>query len=153
MNNLPNAVLSIYIPNQGFAPQGKICRIDEKWHFIANMTDKKLWRNYNGYSIAKRILDSLPYGTKIVYKRVDLNFYYSTNKSTFEKKGILVPYGSHRQWVLPLKNWEAHSGQFEEPHNLAVMNVDKWLRAGKTREVSPPTETERERFYQWYGGA
>lgn len=152
MNTLPEVVLSIWIHNQGFVTQGKYCEISGKPHFICNMTEKKLWRNFNGYSIAKRVLDAFKkahVSPQIVYKRVDQNVYYLCRRYDFEKKGILVKYGGHSQWVLPLKNWEVKAGQFEEPHNLPVMNVDKWL---KPAQLVPEPTTERERFYQWYSG-
>jgi len=126
--NLPKeTVLTIYIPNQGFVAQGKFCLIDSKLSFVANMTPVKLWRNYNGYSISRRLLEELPRGTQIIYKRVDLNQYYIANKSLFQKKGILLSYGNHSQWVLPLKNWKTVSGKLQnEPTNLPVTDLEKW---------------------------
>lgn len=93
------------------------------------MTERKLWRNYNGYGIARRILEALPRGTVIVYKRADQNSYYLTNKSRFASKGVLVGYGGHSQFVLPIKQWTPKVGQFEEPHQLPVMSLDRWLKA------------------------
>jgi hypothetical protein len=92
------------------------------------MTEAKWFRNYGGYSISKRVLDALPPGTKIIYKRIDLNTSYQTNNSKFQKKGILLAYGGHSQWVLPLKNWETLKGMPEEPHKLPIVGLDRWLK-------------------------
>lgn len=130
---MKQAVLTIWIPNQKFVKQGKYCLIDGKPCFIANMTEAKWFRIYAGYGIAKRILDALPRGTKIIYKRVDLGTSYETNKTKFQKKGILVSFGGHSQWVLPLKNWKVIKGMPVEPHQLPVITLDQWLK--KTLEV------------------
>ena len=120
------AVLTIWIPKQGFVRQGKFCLIDNKPCFIANMTARKWWKNYSGYAIAKRILEKLPRGTRIIFKRVDLNTSYETNKTKFQKKGILVSFGFHSQWCLPLKDWKVIKGMPKEPHQLPVISLDKW---------------------------
>ncbi len=135
-----NAVLSIWIPNQGLVEQGKFCVIEGKKYFIANMTSHKEWTNYTGYSISKRVLDELPRGTTIVYKRLDLDCYLLSNKNTFQTKGILVAFGGHSQWVLPLKNWKAKSGRFEnEPKNLPVMDLADWAKPeGKLVDMFSP---------------
>lgn len=125
---MKQAVLTIFIPNQGFVKQGKFCLINNKSCFIANMTPAKWFRNYGGYAIAKRLLDTLPSGTKIIYKRVDLGTSYETNKTKFQKKGILIVFGGHSQWCLPLKNWKAVKGMPVEPHDLPVISLDKWLK-------------------------
>jgi len=132
MQTLPKqSVLAIYIPKQGLVRQGKFAIIDGKPCFIANMTARKWWNNYSGYAISRRVLESLPRGTKIIFKRPDLNQYYITNKSKFQKKGILVNYGKHSQWCLPLKNWQVKSGSFEEPRNLPVINLEVWQSTAK----------------------
>jgi len=128
---MKQAVLTIFIPKQGFVRQGKVCLIDGKPCFVANMTARKEWKVYSGYSIAKRILDALPRGTKIIYKRIDQQQYFITNKTKFQKKGILVSFGAHSQWVLPLKNWIVKHGILpNEPHQLPVISLDKWTKTG-----------------------
>ncbi len=134
-NRLPEAVLSIWIPGQGSVPQGKWCYIQDKPCFVANMTLAKWFRNFGGYAISKRILDKLPRGTKIIYKRLDLNQYYITNKTRFQSKGILVNYGGHSQWVLPLKNWIVKSGKLEnEPTDKPVVDLESW---GRLQQKTP----------------
>ncbi len=137
-------VVSIFIPKQGFVRQGKFCFIDGKPCFVANMTERKWWRNFSGYSIAKRILEVLPKGIKIIYKREDLNTYYETTKSKFLKKGIPVSYGNHSQFVLPISAWKIHNGKLEnEPKNLPILNLEKALKQEKTEEDEPvPTMEE-----------
>lgn len=145
MKQPAQAVLKIYIPKQGFVEQGKFCLIDEKPCFVANMTERKLFRNFGGYAIAKRVLDSLPRGTKIIYKRLDLNVYYTTNKTRFQKKGILVKYGQHSQWILPLKNWKTHQGKLQgEPTNLPVMKLQDWKR-GRSLSSAPSFGAEEKK--------
>lgn len=138
------SVLAIYIPKQGLIRQGKFCLIDEKPCFIANMTPQKEWRNFSGYSISIRLLEALPRGTKIIYKRVDLNQYYITNRNTFHKRGVLVNYGSHSQIVLPLKNWLVKSGSFDEPRNLPVINLEDWKKP-----VEAPASVDSFQPEQW----
>ena len=125
------SVISIWVTGKNFIPQGKFCLINSKPCFVANMTENKVWKNYSGYAIAKRILDNLPRGTQIIYKRLDQNCYYLANKTRFYKKGILVQFGGHSQFVLPIKNWTAKPGKLEgEPMDLPVMSLDKWLKSG-----------------------
>lgn len=118
-----NKVLGIYIRGK-FIKQGKYA---DKCYY-ANMTVRKWFRNYAGYAIAKQILDELPRGTKIIYKRADLNTHYITNKSRFQKKGILIVAGLHRQWVLPLRQWEAKAGMPIEPKDLLVESLSEWKK-------------------------
>jgi len=148
MSQPAQAVLTIYIFKQGNVAQGKFCYLEGKPCFIANMTERKFWRNYKGYSISKRILDSLPRGTQIIYKRLDLNTYYTTNRNRFEKHGILVKEGKfpHDQWVLPLKVWDTHRGQVGEPKNLPLMDLEDWKRSGRVEmSVSCPAEISTSR--------
>lgn len=128
---LKETVLAIWIPKQALVAQGKFCYLEGKPCFIANMTERKLWRNYGGYSISRRLLEKLPRGTRIIYKRPDLNTYYTTNKNRIQTKGVLVNYGSHTQWVLPLRHWKVFSGTLEnEPKDLPVTDLEKWDSEG-----------------------
>ena len=134
---MKQAVLAIWIKRK-LISQGKYCQIDGKDYFIANMTAVKLWRNYNGYGIAKRILDSFSENKlrpTIIYKREDLNQYYITKPSKFTTKGIGVKYGDHQQWVLPLKNWEWKEGRVKnEPSGLPVIDLAKWEKSEEKPE-------------------
>ena len=122
---MKNTVLKIFIKGKPIK-QGKYAEIDGKPCYFANMTKAKWFRNYTGYAIAKQILDELPRGTKIIYKRVDLNTHYITNKTRIYKKGILFVYGDHRQYCLPLKQWEAKAGMPAEPKDLPVDILSDW---------------------------
>lgn len=126
---MKNTCLKIFIKGKPVV-QGKYAN----GCYFANMTPAKWFRNFAGYAIAKQILDELPRGTKIIYKRVDLNTHYITNKSKFQKKGIMTAYGDHRQWVLPLKNWEAKPGIPEEPKDLPVDTIHDWKLSEVNRE-------------------
>jgi len=132
------AVLAIWIPGQGFVRQGKFCLIDSKPSFVANMTARKWWKNYSGYAIAKRILDAfakVKVRPQIIFKREDLNAYYITNRTKFQKKAVLVSYGRHSQYVLPIKNWKVKKGKLEnEPRKLLVMGLHKWIKTAKEEE-------------------
>lgn len=134
MNLIP-AILTIWIPKQGYVEQGKFCLVNGKPYFVANMTQRKWWRIFGGYAIAKRVLESLPKGTSIIYKRTDLDAFYESRKTTFYKKGVAVKYGGHSQIVLPIKNWKFHQGKFEgEVFSLPAKDLNTWLRsAGATK--------------------
>ncbi len=124
---LPEAQLAIFIKGK-YTRQGKFCYIDTKPCFIANMDEVKWFRNFSGYAIAKQILDKLPRGTKIIYKRSDLNQHYITNKSKFYKKGVAVNYGNHQQIVLPIKQWKWVSGKPKEKYDLPTMCLSEWKK-------------------------
>ena len=149
------AVLEIWIKKK-LISQGKFCYLAGKPHFVANMTEIKLWRNYNGYSIAKRILDSfskLKIRATIIYKRPDLNQYYITKPSVFTKKGILVKYGEHSQWVLPLKNWEVKTGTLEnEPRHLPVIELSSWEKE-VPEDFTKFSLLKAYKMYKWARGA
>lgn len=103
--------------------------------YLADMTPAKWWRNYAGWSISKQILDAFSeaktYPT-IVYRDKIKNTIYTTNLTKFKQKGILVAYGSHAQYVLPIGNWKAHNLSLgNEPFNLPVLNISNWLKTDK----------------------
>lgn len=117
--------------------QGKFCYVNDKPTFIANMTDRKWYRNFGGYAIAKQILEGFKKAKVkpvIIFKRVDLNTHYITNRTRFEKKGILVTDGDHSQWVLPLRNWKAVKGMPQEPRGLYALTIDEWIKRSKNEE-------------------
>ena len=46
----------------------------------------------------------------------------------FKQKGILVSYGGHGQYVLPIGNWDAKRVSFKEvPTDLPAMPISKWV--------------------------
>lgn len=105
--------------------------------FLANMTDAKWWRNFSGYSISCQILEAF---TKakikplILYKIVGKGLVYQATKTTFYKKGVLVPYGLHRQIVLPIQNWKPFTEALLEPYNLPILTTDEWLKDNQEEE-------------------
>ena len=147
---MKEAVIKIFIPKQGFVKQGKICLIDEKPCFIANMTERKWFKNYGGYTISKRVLDKLPRGTRIIFKRVDQQQYFITNKTRFQKKGILMSFGGHSQWCLPLKNWTTKHGTLEnEPKNLPVMSLSDWSKKAEPNIfINPDIRLQLKKVFQ-----
>ena len=140
--NYKNAVLKIWYSKDGKAypfEQGKIYLDQGKWVYLADMTPAKLWRNYNGYSIAKQLAEAFSktkIKPRILYRIKNSGLMYETNLSTFTgSKAIFVPYGSHEQWVLPLKNWKVKRAiDLNEPKGLSVMDLDKWVK-GETQVI------------------
>ncbi|HWY79513.1 MAG TPA: hypothetical protein VNW29_04085 [Candidatus Sulfotelmatobacter sp.] len=127
---LKNAVLSMWYNKKSY-PQGKFFWAGKKPYFIANIDDAKLFRKFNGYAISKRLLDKFTElkirNLIIIYRFVERNTIYITNPSTFKTKGILVAFGGHSQYILPLKNWEVHNTDFkDDPKDLPVVDLEKW---------------------------
>ncbi len=125
-----NAVLSIWYNKKPYR-QGKFYGVGKKYYYIANIDDAKLFRKFNGYAIAKRLLDKFSElkirNLTIIYRYVERNTIYLTKPSVFKTKGILVAFGGHSQYVLPLKNWKAHQTDFkEDPKDLPVIDLEKW---------------------------
>lgn len=115
-------------------PQGKFFYLEGKPVYLADMTPAKWWRNYGGYSISKQIIEAfqvLKLRPRIIYRLKDKGTLYEATATKFKNKGILVAYGSHQQYVLPIKNWKAKQAVLNDPHQLSVMNVSDWI---KTRE-------------------
>lgn len=133
------AVLQIYYKDKygkvHHEAQGKFYYREGKPVFLADMTPGKWWRNYGGYSIAKQILTAFSKAKVkplIIYRLKEQNILYLTNSTTFQKKGILTPYGFHEQWVLPIKNFKATEGDIEnEPHGLPSMDLAEWLKTAQ----------------------
>jgi hypothetical protein len=48
--------------------------------------------------------------------------------SDFKKYGILVDYGSHRQFVLPLNKWRFFHDDLQEPFGLPKLSIDDWIK-------------------------
>lgn len=140
---IPSAQLKIWIPGQNFVAQGKVCEFDGKMAYLAEMTATKWFRNYSGYAIAKRLLDSfqkVKFSPVIVYYRLDLNTYYTTTRSNFIKKGILVGYGGHSQYVLPITAWKAHEGKPSVPKDFPSLSLTDWekkIQLGQSSVATP----------------
>lgn len=148
-----NAVLSIWYNKKPYR-QGKFYGVGKKYYYIANIDDAKLFRKFNGYAIAKRLLDKFAElkirNLTIIYRYVERNTIYITKPSIFKTKGILVAFGGHSQYVLPLKNWQVHQTDFkEDPKDLPVVDLEKW---GKEVEYTFVGNTavpiEKEEFTQ-----
>lgn len=125
-----NCRLNIWI-NRKLVPQGKIYQQDGRWIYLADITENKWWRNYSGYSISAQILEAFTKAKikpRIIYNLYKEGILYETNKSAFYKKGILVPWGSHRQYCLPIQNWKVCRDEICEPFNLPDLDVSKWLK-------------------------
>ena len=124
------ARLSIFIKGRPVV-QGKYYVLNEKPVFLVNIDEHKLWHNYNGYSIASQILETFSKAKLrpfILYKYTTRNIIYQTTPSMFNKKGVLVSYGSHRQIVLPINKWKIFKEDLQEPFNLPQVSVDNWLK-------------------------
>lgn len=133
---MKNAVLKIWYTANGRSAayeQGKIYQDNKgKWIFLADMTDAKLWHNYNGYSISKQITEAFSKSKirpRICFRVKQSGLMYETTLSVITgSKSIFVPYGSHEQWILPLKNWKVIKAITDEPKDLPVVEVANWLK-------------------------
>ena len=132
---MKNAVISIWYIQNGKSKsytQGKFYYEGKKPIFLVDVDNQKLWKNYNGYSISKQITDmfsKLKLRVRICYRLKKSGLMYETNLSTFTgNKSILVNYGGHSQWVLPLKNWKVTKAITDDPHGLPIMDVGSWLK-------------------------
>jgi hypothetical protein len=127
---LPPARLSIWIKGK-VIPQGKFFYREHKPCFLVNITKNKWFRIGGGYTIAAQILEAFTKAKvrpQILYRLTDKGITYSANKSKFYSKGVLIPWGSHRQYCLPIKNWEVFREVVNEPFHLPDMTVDNWLK-------------------------
>lgn len=127
---MTNCRLQIWIQGKPVL-QGKVYELDEKWVFLANIDSHKLWRNYNGYSIATQILEAfqkLKIKPLILYKNVENNQILQAVPSDFHKFGIPVSYGNHRQIILPILKWKFFKGDLQEPFNLPAKTIDEWTK-------------------------
>jgi len=128
--SFPTARLSIFISGQPIL-QGKIYYLNEKPVFLVNIDDNKLFRNYNGYSIAAQIVETFKKAKlrpTILYKHTTRNLIYQTTLGKFTSKGALVNYGGHRQYVLAMPHWTFFKEDLNEPYNLPSMSVYQWLK-------------------------
>lgn len=153
-----NAVLSIWYNKKSY-PQGKFFCIGKTSYFIANIDEAKLFRTFNGWAISKRILDKFSElklrKVTIIYRFVTKKTLYITVPSTFTSKGILVAFGGHSQYVLPIKNWKVQQGDFtQDPKDLPVMDLEKWVKSEATPEyrfvgnkAMPVEEPVQERMF------
>lgn len=134
---LISAQIMIFIPGQNYVTQGKVCEFSGKPSYVATMTAAKWFRNYSGYAISQRVITAFKdakFNPVIVYDRPDLNTYYTTTRGMFIKKGVLVGYGGHSQYVLPISNWKAHEGHVVVPKDFPCISLDEWKR----KTLAPP---------------
>ena len=125
------ARLSIFIGHGKPIPQGKIYKKEDKWIFLANITDAKWFNNYSGYAISAQILEAFTKAKirpRIIYNLYEKGIKYETTKSKFYSKGILVPFGNHRQYCLPIKNWKVCREDIKEPFGLPDLTIGKWIK-------------------------
>ncbi len=113
-------------------PQGKFFYQSGKPMYLADMTSNKWWRNYGGYSIAKQLLNAF-FETKvkpqIIYRVKEQSTLYCTSQTQFLKKGVMVAYGNHEQFVLPIRYFKAVNGNIsDEPKNLPIVNLNDWVK-------------------------
>lgn len=133
---MKQAVLKIYYKDKYLKlhseAQGKFFYLEGKPIYLADMTPNKWWRNYSGYSISKQIIEAfekLKLRPRIIYRLKDKGTLYEATQTKFKKKGILVAYGGHSQYVLPIKEWTAKQAVLTDPHQLPVMSVDDWVKS------------------------
>lgn len=149
---MKQAVLKIYYTDKygklHSESQGKFYYLEGKPIYLADMNPNKWWRNYSGYSISKQIIEAfekLKLRPRIIYRLKDKGTLYETTQTKFKKKGILVAYGGHQQYVLPIKEWKAKQASIEEPHGLPEMTVNLWTKIKDDfMEVSEKTDTRQE---------
>ena len=126
----PQARLCIFISGHPVL-QGKYYTLNEKPVFLVNIDSNKLWKKFNGYSIALQILETFSKAKikpLILYKYAERNLIFQTNISTFKKKGIPILAGGHRQLILTIPEWKYFKDDLNEPYNLPSMSVDQWLK-------------------------
>ena len=127
---MKNCVLKIWIGKKP-VDQGKFYYLNKKPIFLVNIDENKLWTKFNGYSIANQILETFKTAKirpLILYKHIKMNLIYQTVPSTFYKKAIQVNYGSHRQLILPVKEWKFFKDDPQEPFNLPALTVQDLLK-------------------------
>ena len=121
--------LSIWI-NRKPVLQGKFYYLGNKAIFLVNVDEHKVWKKFNGFSIATQILEGFRKGKVrplILYKHVEKNLIYQAVPSDFYKHGIPVKYGGHRQMILPFVSWKFFKEAINEPFDLPAMTLDEWL--------------------------
>ena len=143
---MTNTVLAIWIKGR-LIPQGKIYKLNDKWVFLANVDDNKEWGKTGtlpkGYAIAAQVLEAFEKAKirpKILYKHTTKGIVYLANRSVFQSKGILLPYGSHRQFLLPFKGWKFFTDDLQEPYQLPITDINKWVK-GPNFDEQPKIDT------------
>ena len=123
-------------------PQGKFFSYTGKPVFLADMTPNKWWRNYGGYSIAKQLLNAfseVKVKPQIIYRVKEQGTLYCTNQTQFLKKGVMVAYGGHEQFVLPIRYFKAVNGNIsDEPKNLPIVNLNDWVKEVSEHSLVEP---------------
>ena len=132
--------------------QGKFYSLEGKPTYLADMNPAKWWRNYAGYSIAKQVLDAfskLKIRPQIIYRVKETATLYFTTPTQFIKKGIFVAYGSHEQFVLPVRYFKARQGNVSyEPMDLPLINISDWIKSSTVLVEQQGILDERQEFYK-----
>ena len=151
-----NARLKIWIQGKPVL-QGKIYKEDNKWIFLVNIDKNKVWRNYNGYSIATQILELFQKAKLrpiILFKNVDSKMILMAKPTNFYKYGIPVNYGNHRQIVLPINKWGFYKGELHEPFGLPEKTTQEWLNPNREANIKIDQSVMmrlKDEFKQKYG--
>lgn len=123
-------------------PQGKFFYDSGKPVFLADMTPNKWWRNYGGYSIAKQLLNAFSetkVKPQIIYRVKERVTLYYTSQTQFLKKGVLISYGGHEQYVLCIRYFKAVNGNIsDEPKNLPIINLNDWVKDVSEKSTLAP---------------
>jgi hypothetical protein len=130
---MKNAILTITYKGKEY-PQGKYFQdwLTRKHYFVVNIDKEKWWNNYGGYSISKEVLDAFSFfhlRCRILYVEKKKGIMYEANSTAFYTCGILVPYGNHEQYVLPIKHWKSSNlnlRSIHEPFQLKNMKLRDW---------------------------
>jgi len=137
---MKEAVLKIYYTDEykklHVEPQGKLFFVNKQLMYLADMTEGKRFRNFNGYAISKQILDAFTKAKvrpQIIYRRRDYGTLYSTTPAQFKKKSIFGHWGGHDQYVLPITSFDPIPwAVLHEPINLPLLSVSDWLKDALT---------------------
>ena len=123
--------------------QGKIFQKDGRWIYLADMTPAKLFYKVNGYAISRHILDAFSKAKikpRILYRLKEKGIVYETVASTFKSKGILVNYGNHTQWILPLNKWKVVNLELNERKDYPTISVSEWLKE-EDKDIAPQIDS------------
>ena len=144
---MKEAVLKIYYTDEykrlHVEPQGKLYFFNKKPMYLADMTPKKWWKNFSGYSISKQILDAFTKAKvrpQIIYRRRDLGTLYATTPTQFKKRGIFGHWGGHDQYVLPVYSFDPIPwSTLSEPIDLPLLSISDWLKdtLSPTDQIKP----------------
>lgn len=153
---MKEAVIYIFYTDQFGAvhkePQGKLFFYGGKLYFLADMTPRKYWGKYSGYSIAKQVLDAFSRAKirpTIAYRIKKQNTVYLATLTTMKTKGVAVPYGGHEQYILPIQYWKTKINFIRnEFTGFPLMSVDEWLKDRNAEKTSSTAEKVKDEVYK-----